>query len=208
MRGRPTRRTVLAGAAGVALLGVAGCNTTGTPQASTRGRETGGEGQSPGAKIAGVTAALLALGPNVNEKEGARAAEIAVLKPLDWAREWQVEDPPLLHNVKVTNGIREKGVCRDWANALYGALRGEGFRTLDLHIGMANARNVSLEHVSLVVTAKGQPMQSGVLLDPWRIGQGRLWYARVADDPRYRWETLESVRAWQAANRAQALENL
>ena len=205
----PTRRQILAG---LTALGLAGCQSTGTPQASSqassRGRETGGEGQTPEAKIAGVTVALMALGPGVDSQEAARAATIAVRHPLELAQRWQVVDPPLAHNFKVVHGIREKGVCRDWATALHEAMRVEGFRTLDLHIGMANARNVSLEHVSLIMTARGQPMQSGVLLDPWRIGQGRLWYARVVDDPRYRWETLEAVRAWQAENKARALNGL
>lgn len=200
-----SRRSVLAG---LAALGLAACNTGTTPQASTQSRETGGEGQSPEAKIAGVTAALMALGPDVRPGEAARAAEVAVRYPLELAQRWDVVDPPLAHNFKVVHGTREKGVCRDWANALHAALRAEGFATLDLHIGMANARNVSLEHVSVIVSARGQPMQSGVVLDPWRIGQGRLWYARVADDPRYRWETLDAVRAWQAENRARALQSL
>lgn len=200
-----TRRYVLAG---LAALGLAGCQTTGAPQASSQGRETGGEGQTPEAKIAGVTAALVALGPEVDRKEAARAARVAVLDPLDWAVEWRAEDPPLTHNFKVIHGMREKGVCRDWATRLHDALRREGLRTLDLHIGMANARNAALEHVSVIVTARGQPMQSGVVLDPWRLGQGRLWYGRALDDPRYRWETLEAVRAWRAENKARALQGL
>lgn len=208
-----SRRQALLALTGVGvLMAAAGCTLSAAPpQTSTRSAaepETGGAGLSPEAKVTGVTAALMALGPAVDRDEAARVARVAVHAPLGWAEEWQVVDPPLLHNIKVTNGLREKGVCRDWANALHAALRPLGLRTLELHIGMANARNVSLEHVSVIVAARGAPMHSGLLLDPWRVGQGRLWYARVSDDPRYRWETLAAVRAWQAANTARALKNL
>lgn len=164
--------------------------------------EAGGGEQAIEAQIAALTEALVALGPGVDRGEAARMAQISVRQPLVWAREWQVVDSPLRHNIKVIHGQREKGVCRDWANALHAALRQGNFRTLQLHIGMANARNVKLEHVSVVVSARGQPMENGLLLDPWRIGQGRLWYGKVTEDPRYKWETLESVRAWQAKNKA------
>ncbi|WP_323764199.1 hypothetical protein [Marinovum sp.] len=191
MSGRMTRRRVAFGLAALALA--AGC---GAPEMNFA--ETG----DPEAKIAELTRALLALGTGVDAGEAARVARIAVLRPLDWAEDWQVVDPPLRHNIKVIHGLREKGVCRDWTNALHAALRAEGLRTIDLHVGYANARNVKLEHVSVVVSAAGRPMEEGLLLDPWRVGQGRLWFAKVTEDPRYRWETLEAVRAWQATQAA------
>ncbi|WP_417526098.1 hypothetical protein [Marinovum sp.] len=184
-----TRRRLALGLAALGLL--AGC---GAPAPEMSFAETG----DTEAKIAEVTRALMALGPQVDAQEAARVARVAVLRPLDWAREWQVIDTPLQHNIKVVHGVREKGVCRDFTNALHAALRAERLRSLELHVGMSNARNVKLEHVSVIVSARGRPMEEGLILDPWRIGQGRLWFARVPDDPRYKWETLESVRAWQA----------
>ena len=188
-----TRRRV---ALGLAALGLsAGC---GAPAPQMSFAETG----NSEARIAALTRALLALGPEVDAQEAGRTARIAVLRPLDWAEEWQVVAPPLKHNFKVIHGLREKGLCRDWTNALYAALHAERLRTIDLRVGFSNARNVRLEHVSVVVSARGRPMEAGLLLDPWRIGQGRLWFGRVTEDPRYEWETLEAVRAWQAQQKA------
>lgn len=192
-----TRRRAAGLVAASVLL--AGC---GGPGPRSEAAETALADQTVAERIAGVTAALVALGPGVDRAEAARAAGIAVRQPLAWAQEWQVVDPPLRHNFKVIHGMRDKGVCRDWTNALHAALRQAGLRTLKLHVGVANARNVALEHVSVIVSARGAPMQSGVVLDPWRIGQGRLWYGKVSEDPRYRWETLEAVRAWQAEMKA------
>ncbi|TNF18208.1 MAG: hypothetical protein EP318_19115 [Rhodobacteraceae bacterium] len=185
----------------VALL--AGCEAAAPVDApSLRLAETGTGAQALDAQIAALTEALVGLGPGVDRGEAARMAGIAVRQPLVWAREWQVVDSPLRHNFKVIHGQRDKGVCRDWANALHAALRQGNFRTLKLHVGMANARNVKLEHVSVIVSARGMPMAEGLVLDPWRVGQGRLWYGKAAEDPRYTWETLESVRAWQAKMKA------
>lgn len=188
---------------GAALL--AGCDAPAPSQNAAPAlnlAETGSGEQAIEARIAALTEALMALGPGVDRGEAARMAQISIRQPLVWAREWQVVDSPLRHNIKVIHGQREKGVCRDWANALHAALRQGNFRTLQLHVGMANARNVKLEHVSVIVSARGEPMAAGLVLDPWRVGQGRLWFGRAAEDPRYRWETLESVRAWQRRNEA------
>jgi len=196
----------MAGVLALSLGLLAGCSA---PSVST---QTGGPAVAPAqdrdaleAQIAEVTQALRALGPGVDPDEAARAARIAVLKPLDWAREWQVVDAPLVHNVKVVNGFREKGVCQDWADAMEIALHAEGFRTLDIHRAIANARNIKLEHATVIVTADGQPWDSGLILDPWRIGQGRLYTARVGEDDRYSWESREAVRAWTREWKARAL---
>lgn len=155
-------------------------------------------------QIEAVRAALLALGPGVDPREAARVARISVQEPLVWAQQWQVVDPPLVHNFKVVNGFRDKGVCQDWANAMQAALQAEGLRSLQIHRAMANARNVRLEHATVIVTARGQPMEQGLILDPWRIGQGQLWFGTLAQDDRYEWESLASVRAWNAQWRARA----
>ncbi|EIE48962.1 hypothetical protein AL036_16610 [Salipiger aestuarii] len=160
--------------------------------------------ETPEARLSEVTAALRALGPGVDPAEAARAADIALRDPLHWAREWDVTDPPLIHNFKVVNGFRDKGVCQDWADALEIALHAQRFRTLDLHRAIANGRTLSLEHATVVVTASGQDWSQGLVLDPWRLGQGRLWWGRVDADPRYDWESRESYRAWRDAWQARS----
>lgn len=193
--------------AGAALaLTVAGCGQL--PATSAPDAMSLAEATSPAAleaQIVEVAAMLRALGPGVDAGEARRAAEISVRRPLDWAREWQVVDAPYIHNVKVVNGYREKGVCEDWADALEIALKAQAFRTISIRRGVANGRNVKLEHASVIATTKGAPsIQGGVLLDPWRVGQGRLYAAPVKDDPRYEWESLESFVAWSRAWKARS----
>ena len=58
-------------------------------------------------------------------------------------------------------------------------------QTLDLHWAESYA-GTPAEHNVIVVTAKGQPFEKGILLDNWRY-EGSLIYGRVTTDPEYRW---------------------
>ena len=178
----------------LALLGCTGSDHGAAPDPLAFAAQDAVE---PDVKTAEVARALLALGPSVDPDEAERAARVAVTDPLDWAKAWRMTDAPLIHNFKVVNGLREKGVCQDFANAMHRSLQAEGLRTLQIHRALANANNLRLEHTTVVLTARGQPMTQGMVLDPWRLGQGRLWHGRVAEDDRYAWKTPEAALAYR-----------
>lgn len=191
-----TRRGALTG---LAALSLAGCSASGPedagqmPFAATEGRAD---------RIGLLTQEILALGPEVLPEEAARVARIAVEDPLVWAREWGAVDPPLIHNIKVNTGVRPRGLCKDWADDLEARLRREGLQSLSLHRAIANADNILIEHSTVIVSARGAPMQRGIVLDPWRWGQGRLWFGRVTEDPKYRWVPRAEVFAMKRAREA------
>ncbi|WP_425070468.1 hypothetical protein [Sagittula sp. S175] len=171
------------------------------PDLATSGAET-----PEAAKIAALKADILALGPGIDPVEAQRVAETAVREPLRWAKEWQVVDPPLVHNMKVNHGLRPRGLCKDWADDLQVAMWGLNLKTIDLHRAIANSRNVKLEHSVLIVSAKGAPMEQGIVLDPWRQGMGRLWWSKTLEDPRYHWDAREDVFAWKREWKARVAE--
>lgn len=153
-------------------------------------------------KIAALEEAILALGPGVAGDEAATVARIAVTEPLAWAREWDVVDPPLVHNIKVNTGVKPRGLCKDWADDLEARLWREGLQTLSLHRAIANADTLRIEHSTVIVSARRAPMSAGLVLDPWRQGQGRLWFGPVSEDPKYRWMPRAEVFAMKRARRA------
>lgn len=159
-------------------------------------------------KIAALTAAIAALSPDVSREEAARVARIAVLEPLQWAQDWQVTDPPLIHNMKVNSGKRPRGLCKHWAEDLQVRMAREQVQTLDWHRAIANHDTILIEHSTLIVSAKGASMYDGIVLDPWRQGGGRLFFAKVLEDKKYRWTPRQEVfafkRKWRAAREAQA----
>jgi hypothetical protein len=148
----------------------------------------------------GLERAILALGPGVDPAEARRAAVVAHEHPLALARDWGVDAPPLVHNARVNLGLRPKGLCFHWADEMYLRLSAERFRTLDLHLAVANADNpFRLEHSTAVITARGAPMEAGLVLDPWRLGRGALHWDAVVRDAGYGWRPRADVLAEKRA---------
>ncbi|MFG6516892.1 hypothetical protein ACGYLX_05490 [Sulfitobacter sp. 1A13496] len=145
------------------------------------------------AEITELARAIENLSPQVNPEEAARAARIAYRHTHDLAIAYQITDPPLIHNVKVNNGSKPRGLCWHWAEDLEKRLKAEGFATLDLHRAIANGDSrILLDHSTAIISAAGAPMQAGLVLDPWRRG-GELFWSPVTSDPRYDWAPREEV---------------
>ncbi|SMX36227.1 hypothetical protein [Maliponia aquimaris] len=187
--GTLTRRAALLGFAAA----VAGCGAPARQPGNSFVAGQGAAGQAD--KIAALEREILALGPGVSPQEAATVARIAVEEPLVWARLWGAVDVPLIHNIQVNSGRKPRGLCKDWADDLEARLRQEGLATLDLHRAIANADTLLIEHSTVIVSPAGAAMTEGLVLDPWRLGQGRLWYGRVTEDPKYRWVPRAEVFA-------------
>ncbi|MEL7117061.1 MAG: hypothetical protein AAGP08_16005, partial [Pseudomonadota bacterium] len=112
--------------------------------------------------------------------------------------EYQITDPPLVHNFKVNRGIKPRGLCWHWAEDMEKRLKAEGFQTLELHRAIANHDNIRIDHSTAIVSAKGATMFEGVVIDPWRKG-GVLSWMRVRDDDRYDWRPRAEVLAYYRA---------
>ncbi len=140
------------------------------------------------AEIAALTDAILALGPDIDPVEAARAARRAYSATDELALAYEITDGPIVHNTKVTMGIKPRGLCWHWAEDMENALLAENFQTLSMHRAIANADNAfRLEHSTAIISAKGADMFDGIVLDPWREG-GRLTWVPVRGDDKYNWQ--------------------
>ncbi|WP_371224435.1 hypothetical protein [Roseovarius sp. 2305UL8-3] len=146
--------------------------------------------------VADLTASILALSPGIDPEEAARAARISYEHTARLRREYQITDGPLLHNIKVNNGTKPRGLCWHWAEDMEKRLKIENFQTLDLHRAIANYDNWRLEHSTTIVSAKGASMYDGIVLDPWRKGGVLTWKA-VRADTRYKWTPRADVFEWK-----------
>lgn len=143
--------------------------------------------------VAQLTRAIRDLGPGVDPEEARRAARTALFHTQRLALEYQITDPPLIHNMKVNLGLRPRGLCYHWANDLGDRLQQENFRTLALHQAIANADNpFRLEHSTVIISRRGDPHVQGLVLDPWRKGGVLHWTPALADT-RYDWRPREEV---------------
>ncbi|MEO9781109.1 MAG: hypothetical protein ABJH07_08690 [Sedimentitalea sp.] len=142
-----------------------------------------------------LTRAILALDPSVDPGEAARAADLSYAHARHLSIAYEITDPPLVHNTKVNMGLKPRGLCWHWAEDMETRLVAANFRTLDIHRAIANADNpFRIDHSTALISARGQPMNRGIVLDPWRNG-GRLFWSTVEDDHRYDWQPQQKVLA-------------
>jgi hypothetical protein len=144
------------------------------------------------AKAADLKAALVSLEKTIDEKEAALAAEAAVFYPLKLSDEYKLVRPPVLHNLLVNMGMKERGLCIHWTEDLLNRLKDLKLRSFDLYWGVAEAQSLlGLQHSSVVITAKSRPFEEGIVLDAWR-NSGELFWIRVKDDS-YQWKPEQDV---------------
>jgi hypothetical protein len=130
---------------------------------------------------------ILALGNEgeVDPDEAALLADTSVRHGMELARQYRMVRPIEIHNTLVNLGLRQRGLCYQTAEDMYVRLRELDLKTLQLHWGVAHKGDLWLEHSGVIVTARGRPFSSGLVLDAWRHS-GRLRWAWVGED-RYPW---------------------
>lgn len=139
--------------------------------------------------------AIQALDSSIEPDEARRAARVAIEYSHQQARDYEITTPPLMHNLMVNFGIKSRGLCVHWTRDLMVRLQQERFRSLDLHWAIANYEPAfRLEHSTVVVSARGESMHQGLVLDGWR-NAGELYWAPALDDPGYPWRTRAEIFA-------------
>jgi hypothetical protein len=136
---------------------------------------------------------IVALSPTVSPDEAQRVAYTAYMTGRELHREWRVAWLPGIQNFLVNTGRRKGGLCFQWATELLARLDALKLQTLELHWAESGP-NTGAEHNVIVVTARGQALGEGILLDLWRYS-GTLVWTHVGTDPDYRWTENKSELA-------------
>jgi hypothetical protein len=152
---------------------------------------------------------LIALSPNVSREEARRVASISYTTGRELAAKWEMGPSPTVHSFLINIGIKKAGYCWQFAQELLLRLDAQKLRTFDLHWGESDA-GTDTEHNVIVVTAKGQPFEQGIMLDNWR-NSGHLLYGPLDGDPSHTWQENKDamysrLNRAHAANRAKQQE--
>lgn len=123
---------------------------------------------------------LARLSPRVDRTEAKLLADCAYATVSQLRREYRMFGTPIFNNFLIYHGLKKRGYCYQWSEDLLVALDGLKLKSLELHWGEANPGNWR-ENNCLVVTAKGQPFRSGIMLDCWRH-LGHLYFRPVVAD--------------------------
>jgi hypothetical protein len=133
--------------------------------------------------IKDLSKVLTALAADVNPAEAESLSVTAHTTARRLKREYRVVLNPeftvFLYNI----GMRKRGWCGHWAQDIGADLKELKCKTLVLHWGEAYPGTTS-ENNALVVTARNQPFENGILIDGWRRA-GRLFWCPVKKDDEY-----------------------
>jgi hypothetical protein len=138
------------------------------------------------AKVAALSDDLAALNHHTNSTEAGDLAQTAISYSYRLAEEYRVVRPAVFHNLLVRIGLKDRGLCYQWTEDLMTRLDSMQLKSFQLHWGVAYRGSELREHNTVVVTARGQPFEDGIVLDPWR-NSGELFWARVKKD-HYPWQ--------------------
>jgi hypothetical protein len=136
------------------------------------------------AKAQEFTKQLAALSPRVDSREAKLLADYAYATVARLRQEYQMFGTPIFNNFLVYHGFRKRGYCYQWTEDLLLALDTLKLKTFELHWGEAHA-GTWMENNCLVVTAKGQPFDRGMILDCWRHFGRLRWNLVPSDEDRY-----------------------
>jgi len=141
----------------------------------------------PQAEVTRLSFLLQSLGNNITDSEAKQLSQDIFHKTKALTKEFELTSPPVFHNFLVNVGLREKGLCYHWSDALYAYLSQKGYASFEFHLVGANIGEYFYEHNALVVVAKGGEIQQGIIIDPWR-DSGKLYFSTVKSDVAYRWK--------------------
>ena len=157
------------------------------------------------AKAEALANEIAALSPRVDQREAKLLAECAYATVSQLRRQYSMFGTPIFNNFLVYHGVRKRGYCYQWTEDLLVQFDALKLKTLEFHWGESYA-GTWRENNCVVVTAKGQPFNQGVILDAWRHFGHLRWNLLLSDEDKYfensKW--AERVRARAASKSARA----
>ena len=145
---------------------------------------------SPQTNIHQLSILLRTLDTHITQREAMQLSKDIYEETERLRKTFKRSTSPLWHNVLVNVGVREKGLCYHWSDALYLALKKKPYRLFDFHLLVSNQGEYFFEHNVLVVSVKGKKIEEGIIIDPWRY-TGRLYVTKVKEDEGYHWKHRE-----------------
>jgi hypothetical protein len=136
------------------------------------------------AKAEELAKQLAALSPRVDRNEAKLLADCAYATVARLRQEYRMFGTPIFNNFLVYHGWKKRGYCYQWTEDLLLALDTLKLKTLELHWGESYA-GTWRENNCVVVTAKGQAFDHGMILDSWRHFGHLRWNLVPSDEDRY-----------------------
>lgn len=132
-------------------------------------------------RIHSLAEALGRMDASVKPNEAHRVAESSLQASARLASEYAAIRPAWLHNIFVNCGLRERGLCWQWAEDLMPVLRDLGVESLEFRPVVAHPGNILLEHNAIAAGNERVAPSRWIILDAWRYS-GCLYWVPLAED--------------------------
>ena len=142
---------------------------------------------TPQTNLTQLSILLGSLDENISKAEAMQLSKDIFEHTEKLSKAFNMTSPPLWHNFLVNVGMREKGLCYHWSDALYVYLLQKNHASFEFHLMGANIGEYWYEHNVLVVVEKGGKIGEGIIIDPWR-DSGNLYFSKAQEDTQYHWQ--------------------
>jgi len=129
---------------------------------------------------------MVGLNPHVRQEEAFDLAQRSIHYSLKLSEQYHAISAPWIQNTLVNLGLKERGLCYEWAEDLLRYLVKRNYQTLEFHTIGANIGYLN-EHNALAVSAKGEEIEKSIVLDAWR-NAGDLYFKKINEDKKYDWK--------------------
>jgi hypothetical protein len=133
-----------------------------------------------------LEALIAGLSSKVSRHEALNLSRSSIDYSLFLSEKYKAISSPWIQNTLVNIGIKERGLCHEWAEDLLKYLVQRNYKTLELHAIGANIGYMN-EHNALSVSAKGEGIENSIILDAWR-NSGNLYFKKLRKDKKYEWQ--------------------
>jgi len=130
--------------------------------------------------LAGFFKGTRDLGNPVMLREAEEIAERLIKTTQELNRVYRMGRAALWHNFLIKVGMKKGGYCYQWVTGLLKALPQEKYNYFERHWGVHRMGKIT-ENNAVIITARGRPISSGIVYDPWR-GKGRPFWRYVGGD--------------------------
>ena len=155
-----------------ALLLLIGCSHTPQPQEKTG--------------VARLTQLLLEVNENAPKEEAKKLAENIVAESARLEKAFGRQSNPYWHNFLVNVGVKQKGLCYHYSDGLYRHFAAQHYPHYKFHLLGAHIGEYWREHNALGVSAPGQSVLDGIVVDSWRH-VGSVYVSKISEDRAYQW---------------------
>ncbi len=137
-------------------------------------------------RVESLSILLQSLDSSISFKEAKSLSHEIFQETAKLRKKFNPTSPARFNNFLINAGVKEKGLCYDWSDALYLHFSKKEYASFEFHLLVAHKGKYFYEHNTLVVVAKGGNVLEGIVIDPWR-NSGNLYFSKVNEDKKYEW---------------------